>query len=376
MPESPVRPLPTPRSAGTPQGPARKPRWFTDRVDPISTRTRSGASRDNPPFANAVRASTEEGYGLPNPILIGPDNPWLPLTPSLGKALAAQAAKPPSISSSSDPKNHAEAMEDDPNGWAAAEALELKNHQQNGSFSLLDRCEFEKQAPRRRLVKLVWVYKRKRSGTMKARLCVQGCSQQPGVDFDQTHCAAMRGTSLRLLSALAGKHGFLMRRWDFVSAYLQGMLEDGEVVYCSPPPGPHSTLGSDGKQRVWRVNKPVYGMAQAGRRWQRSLFPWLKGWGLKACDSDPCVFTLRRDVSTPQGPREDTLIIGCYVDDLFILYNSDDEHSLYQQFTRDLQKRWAVDDEGDVSDLLNVEIIRSDGGVELRQTAYLSLIHI
>ena len=40
-------------------------------------------------------------------------------------------------------------------------------------------------------------------------------------------------------------------------------------------------------------------------------------------------------------------------------------------FTRDLQARWSVDDEGDVSDLLNVEIVRSDGGVELRQTGYI-----
>lgn len=51
----------------------------------------------------------------------------------------------------------------------------------------------------------------------------------------------MRGTPLRMLSALAGQHGFLMRRWGFVSAFLQGDLEDGELVYCSPPPGPHGT---------------------------------------------------------------------------------------------------------------------------------------
>ena len=68
---------------------------------------------------------------------------------------------------------------------------------------------------------------------MKARLCVQGCTQQPGVDFDQTHCATMRGTSLRILSAIAGQYNLSMRRWDFVSAYLQGDLEQGEVVYCS-----------------------------------------------------------------------------------------------------------------------------------------------
>ena len=270
-----------------------------------------------------------------------------------------------------DPRNHDEAMADDSEGWLKAESEELENHQNNGSFTLMDRSVFEKEAPNRRLVKLVWVYKRKRSGRMKARLCVQGCTQQPGIDFDQTHCATMRGTSLRLLSAIAGQYGLFMRRWDFVSAFLQGDLEEGEVVYCSAPPGPHGKIGADGRQRVWKVNKPVYGMAQAGRRWQRTLFPWLVSWGLKACASDPCVFVCKQTVQTPQGPREDTLLVGCYVDDLFILYNSSDEYSLYRRFTDDLKQRWSVDDEGEVSDLLSVEMCRVDGGVELRQTSYI-----
>ena len=37
-----------------------------------------------------------------------------------------------------------------------------------------------------------------------------------------------------------------------------------------------------------------------------------------------------------------------------VLYNNDDEFSLCSLFTKDLQERWSVDDEGDVSDLLNV----------------------
>ena len=112
-------------------------------------------------------------------------------------------------------------------------------------------------------------------------------------------------------------------------------------------------------------------MAQAGRRWQRSLFSWFKSYGFEPCSADSCVFTLRRTVKTPSGPREDIVIIGCYVDDLFVLYNSDDEHSLYSIFTTDLSKRWDVEDEGEVSDLLNVEISRSSDGVTLRQTAYI-----
>eukprot|EP00965_Chrysotila_dentata_P087423 2886402-Pleurochrysis_carterae.AAC.1 len=68
-------------------------------------------------------------------------------------------------------------------------------------------------------------------------------------------------------------------------------------------------------------------MAQAGRRWQRSLFPWLREW----------------------------------VDDLFTLYSHDGPNSLYERFTSDLASRWNVEDEGPISDLLNVDISAADG---------------
>eukprot|EP00965_Chrysotila_dentata_P025651 852046-Pleurochrysis_carterae.AAC.1 len=45
-----------------------------------------------------------------------------------------------------------------------------------------------------------------------------------------------------------------MRRWDFVAAYLQGELEEGEVVYCHPPPD-YETTGTDGRTRVCRILK-------------------------------------------------------------------------------------------------------------------------
>jgi hypothetical protein len=72
----------------------------------------------------------------------------------------------------------------------------------------------------RSFVKFTWVYKTKRDGTKKARLCVQGCSQIPGVDYDQTFCGAMRA-----IAAIAAARGYNMRRWDFVAAYLQGELQ-------------------------------------------------------------------------------------------------------------------------------------------------------
>ena len=76
-------------------------------------------------------------------------------------------------------------------------------------------------------------------------------------------------------------------------------------------------------------------------------------------------------METPSGPREETLHLGCYVDDLAILYEFDDEHSLYRDFVDKLTTRWRVEDEGDLTDLLGVEFHRDNQSICLRQKAYI-----
>ena len=48
-----------------------------------------------------------------------------------------------------------------------------------------------------------------------------------------------------------------------------------------------------------------------------------------------------------------------------------DEHSLYARFTSDLSARWDVEDEGEVADLLSVEISQENEHVVLRQVNYI-----
>ena len=264
-----------------------------------------------------------------------------------------------------DPKNRSEAHRQDSPGFTTAEKDEIQSHRSNHSWTEMDRS---KLPAGRRLVNFTWAYKRKRSGRLKARLCVQGCSQVPGLDYDQSWCGTMRSPSLRMLSALASRHGLHMHRWDFVTAFLQGSLEPGEVVYCRAPPG-YSSKGADGRERIFRVDKPIYGMAQAGRRWQRTLFPWFLEQGFKQLESDSSVFFKARKKSDGTTER---LIVGCYVDDLFCLHGGDDAGSLYADFVSSLQSRWKVEDEGPVSDLLNVEFSREpDGTVVLTQQSYI-----
>eukprot|EP00965_Chrysotila_dentata_P086722 2862437-Pleurochrysis_carterae.AAC.1 len=108
-------------------------------------------------------------------------------------------------------------------------------------------------------------------------------------------------------------------------------------------------------------------MAQAGRRWQRSFFPWLRDWGFTQCSLDPCVFTTQREVDG----RLQQLVVSCYMDDLFTLYSENGPGSLYESCTSDLAARWNVEDQGPVSDLLNVDITRDADCILLQQRKYI-----
>ena len=75
--------------------------------------------------------------------------------------------------STDDPRTQRQAYAEDKAGWLASELVEIKNHDDNASWAI----EHMSNKPRdRKLVKLIWVYKRKRDGRMKSRLCVQGCT--------------------------------------------------------------------------------------------------------------------------------------------------------------------------------------------------------
>ena len=137
------------------------------------------------------------------------------------------------------------------------------------------------------------------------------------MDFDQVFSAALRYSSARALFAFAARNGCGVRSVDLVAAYLQGRFVDGEVVFCHLPVG-YPEFDSKGRPLIAKVQKPIYGIQQAGRRLQRALFAWLLDpeQGFKSLDdSDPCVFTRT-------GADGERLTIGVYVDNLQICHSA------------------------------------------------------
>ena len=70
---------------------------------------------------------------------------------------------------------------DEPLVVQSSEGNELSNHNKNVSWVTITRDELPKG---RKVHKLIWVYKVKRDGTAKSRLCVQGTTLEAGVDFE------------------------------------------------------------------------------------------------------------------------------------------------------------------------------------------------
>lgn len=231
-----------------------------------------GGAKDEPADASISDEQPSPMAPKPPRRRKGPDDYFKRTLGAYGTRTAVGAVKQ-SRMTGNEPVSHAHAMRLDAPGWSAAEASEIANHEDKQSWEYVPRTELPAG---RRVIRLTWAYKVKRTGKYKARLCVQGCAQVPGVDFDQTYCAAMRAGSLRTLCAIAARLSLRMFRWDFVAAYLQGELESGEVVYCSAPSG-YATASVDGKvrlvraddgdgvERLCKVVRPVYGMAQAGK---------------------------------------------------------------------------------------------------------------
>ena len=268
------------------------------------------------------------------------------------------------------PETHAQAMSRG-GPWPEAIDKEFGNHAANETWRLIDRSAVP---PGRRIHKFVWVFKQKRDGTAKARLCVQGCTLEEGVDYDQTFAKPLRHASARGLFAYAARNRCNVRSVDFVAAYLQGEFLDGEVVFCFQPAGSNH-IGSDGRPMVCVVTKPIYGIPQAGRRLQRKIFPWcIDVMGLRQLDdSDDCVFVW----DDPSG--KETFSIGIYVDNLQIVHSAElnedgdaiEPGSFYAKFMTKLREDWDIIDEGPMSDLLGIDCDkRPDGSILLHQGNY------
>ncbi|GKA50661.1 putative ribonuclease H-like domain-containing protein, partial [Tanacetum coccineum] len=103
----------------------------------------------------------------------------------------------------------------------------------------------------------------------KARLVAQGYTQEEGIDYDEVFAPVARIEAMRLFLAYASFMNFVVYAQMYIKRVqiLYGKIEE-EVYVCQPP----AFEDPEFPDRVYKVEKALYGLHQAPRAWSHLNF--------------------------------------------------------------------------------------------------------
>ncbi|GJX45793.1 putative ribonuclease H-like domain-containing protein [Tanacetum coccineum] len=161
----------------------------------------------------------------------------------------------------------------------------------------------------KRAIGTKWVFRNKKDerGIViknKARLVAHGYTQEEGIDYDEVFAPVARIEAIRLFLAYASFKDFVVYHMDVKSDFLYGKIE--EEVYICQPPGFEDPYFPD---RVYKVEKALYGLHQAPKAWYETLSTYLLDNGFHRGKIDKTLF-IRRDKGLQVKQKEDGIFIS------------------------------------------------------------------
>ena len=249
------------------------------------------------------------------------------------------------------PTSHLKALTD-PN-WNAAMSDEFRALKDNKTWVLVPR------PPNTNIIRCMWLFRHKynANGTLqryKARLVVNGKSQQVGVDCDETFSPVVKPTTIRTVLSLAVSRGWPLHQLDVKNAFLHGDLH--ETVYMFQPPG---FTDHHYPNHVCLLKKSLYGLKQAPRAWYDRFATYITKCGFRSTISDTSLFVYKN------GSKMAYLLL--YVDDI-ILTASDT--TLLHKIIRSLSTEFAMSDLGKLHHFLGINVTNQNNGLFLSQATY------
>ncbi|GKC17254.1 putative ribonuclease H-like domain-containing protein, partial [Tanacetum coccineum] len=209
--------------------------------------------------------------------------------------------------SAQEPIKIAQALDDE--SWVEAMQEELLQFKIQKVWTLVD-LPYGKKA-----IGTKWVYRNKKDerGIVvrnKARLVAQGYKQEEGIDYDEVFAPVARIEAIRLFLAYASFMNFLVYQMDVKSAFLYGTIE--EEVYVSQP---LSFVDPKFLEKIYKVEKALYGLHQAPRAWYETLSTYLRDNGLYRGQIDKTLFIKRvkGDILLMSSMGELTFFLGLQV---------------------------------------------------------------
>ncbi|GJZ12679.1 putative ribonuclease H-like domain-containing protein [Tanacetum coccineum] len=210
-----------------------------------------------------------------------------------------------------------------------------------------------------RPIRTKWVLKNKRDerGIVirnKARLVAQGHTQEEGIDYEEVFAPVARIEAIRLFLAYASYMGFTVYHMDVKSAFLYGTID--EEVYVMQPPGFQDPQFPN---RVYKVEKAMYGLHQAPRAWYGTLSKYLLDNGFQRGTIDQILFIRKH--------KGEFLLVQVYVDD--IIFGSSNP-KLCREFEALMHTKFKMSAMGELSFFLGLQVLQKKDGIFLSQDKY------
>jgi hypothetical protein len=228
--------------------------------------------------------------------------------------------------------------------WIVATKVELESLLRRGTFRILDIKEVPAGC---KIIGSTWVFAKKTDAQgnvtrHKARLCAMGNQLEPDeFSYIETFSPTININTVHLLCTIAGHLDYECTTIDIKNAYLYSDIT--EEVYMRIPEG----MSVDGKGKVLKVEKGLYGLPQAGRAWNLKFKSDLEKLGWTHSKKDPCLFSK----PLPSGKR---MYFGLYVDDGFIAAPN---RSDIEAFVQDLRQLYELTESSNL-DYLGLRIKR------------------
>nr|GEW50533.1 hypothetical protein [Tanacetum cinerariifolium] len=204
-----------------------------------------------------------------------------------------------------------------------------------------------------------WVLKNKKDerGIVirnKARVVAQGYTLEEGIDYKDVFAPVARIEAIRLFLAYDSFMCFILYQMDVKSVFLYGTID--EEVFVVQPLGFQDPEFPD---RVYKVEKAMYGLHQAPRAWYGTLSKYLLDNSFQRGTIDQTMFIKKH--------KGDFLLVQVYVDD--IIFGSLNPQ-LCKEFEALMHEKFQMSAMGELTFFLGLQVRQNKDGIFLLQDKY------
>nr|GEU68878.1 hypothetical protein [Tanacetum cinerariifolium] len=162
--------------------------------------------------------------------------------------------------------------------------------------------------------------------------------------------------AIMLFLACASFKDFVVYQMDVKSAFMYGKIEE-EVYVCQPP----SFEDLEFPDRVYKVEKTLYGLHQAPRAWYETLSTYLLENRFQRGHIDKTLFIKRE--------KSDILLVQVYVDDIIFGFT---RKEMCTEFEKMMHKKFQMSSMGELTFFLGLQVKQKEDEIFISQDKLIS----